>query len=98
MADLDGLFAFTFTGNEDDDAAAATELADTTRTTLDNCFVGLIIGFVGFISDVNDTTSDIGFVSIIDWVDVGAVSWILLAFGGSISWNLIDFIYGKLKG
>lgn len=80
MAGFGALLSFTDNNDGDD----ATESADTTRTTLDNCFVALATGFVGLISDFVTATSDIGFVSTTDVVDDGAVSGIWLAFGGSV--------------
>lgn len=61
-------------------------LADTTRTTLDNCFVGLATGLVGLISDFN-AASDTGFVSITGATDDGAGSVVVTAFGASIIKN-----------
>lgn len=82
-----GLLSFTDDADGGDDDAGT--LADTTRTTLDSCFVVLATGFVGLISDFSAVTSDVGFVSTTDVVDIGAVSGILLAFGGSVSNKLI---------
>lgn len=79
----------SFTDETDGDADDAAKLADTTRTTLDSCFVVLATGFVGLISDFSAVTSDVGFVSTTDVVDIGAVSGILLAFGGSVLNKLI---------
>lgn len=61
----------------------ATELADTTRTTLDNCFVDLATGFEGLIS-VFDVTSVTGFVSITGGCVGVGVSTLGTAFGSSI--------------
>lgn len=61
----------------------ATGLADTTRTTLDNCFVDLVTGFEGLISAF-DVASATGFVSITgDGVGDG-VSVLRAAFGNSV--------------
>lgn len=61
----------------------ATGLADTTRTTLDNCFVDLVMGFEGLISAF-DVASATGFVSITgDGVGDG-VSTLRAAFGNSV--------------
>lgn len=82
MTGFDGCLSFA-----DDDGAKLTE---TTRTILDNCFVDLTTGFVNFISDLSVATSDIGFVSTTDVIDIGAGPRLLLAFGGSVLGNLID--------
>lgn len=90
MADLGALFAFTGNAVTDGDVDA-TGLAATTRTTLDNCFVGFNTGFVGLISDFSAAASvSIGFVSMVVGVGDGVVSRILLAFGGSVSIQLIS--------
>lgn len=71
-------------------AVTAAAFADTTRTTLDNCFVGLATGFVGRIS-VLVVTSDTGFVSITVVVDDGALSVVITAFGGSVYFRIRFF-------
>lgn len=63
-------------------ALLATGLADTTRTTLDNCFVDLATGFVGLISGFV-VISATGFVSITGVVGAGATV-LEIAFGSSI--------------
>lgn len=57
-----------------------TGLAETTRTTLDSCFVDLATGFVGLISGFGVVAVDGGFVSITDVDDTG-VSDVVIAFG-----------------
>lgn len=59
-----------------------TGLAETTRTTLDNCFVDFVTGLVGLISGFGVTVVDGGFVSITDVDDTG-VSLVTIAFGNS---------------
>lgn len=76
MAGFGALLSFTDNDDDDGDDDATIELADTTRTTLDNCFVGLATGFEGLISDCSAANSDTGLVSITVTVEDGGVSGI----------------------
>lgn len=68
----------------DFDAFCTGALAETTRTTLDNCLVDLATGFVGLISGLAVVDVDGGgFVSITE-VDDKGFSLVVIAFGGSI--------------
>lgn len=69
-------------------ASDGTGLADTTRTTLDNCFVDLATGFVGLISGF-DVTSATGFVSITGVV-CGGASVFGTALGASVLRNNLN--------
>lgn len=72
------------------------ELAETTRTTLDNCLVDLATGFVGLISGLAVVDVDGGgFVSITE-VDDNGLSLVVIAFGCSVQ-TFFEFEIIKTK-